>query len=191
MSYLSDIYKAERRQSSASAIYRQPASRPAPIRLYDGTPPKTLTDYASAPRASKWDQPTLKLSDAGYTQKLRPLLRHLAEILPPEEFESIVQQFQAAEARVNGGQTHADLRASLDARTSGTGVDGMGTPQERASALGSRFGGRELEHSGHVLPPSVPGSVSLSMLARVPKKDGPAMPVRPAIPYGSSGEGWL
>jgi hypothetical protein len=166
---------------------------------YDSSPPKSLADYASAPRPSKWDQGDL--SDVAYTHKLRPMLHHLEDQLDAEEFGRVVSQFQAADTRIAGGQTHADLRSHLDAHSGvGRGIFGMASPTDRASSLGSRFGGEQQpEKLGHLvagatrqLNPTGTGAehVALSFLDRL-LADGPAaMPVRPAVPYGSSGDGW-
>jgi hypothetical protein len=158
--------------------------------LYDAPPPKQLSDYVSAPVRSKW-LPRNGESDAAYTARLRGAgLVHLTEILPGAELKAVSEAHNRALERVEAGQSHDELRQQLDARTTGT-VHGATTAQQRAQVLGNRFGGREMEHNGHILAPAVPGSVSLSVLARRPKPDNPLAVVRPAVPYGSSGEGWL
>ena len=153
MSYLGDLYKAERRAQSASMIYQEPVTpvqRPA---IYTNAPVRTLGDYASATVASRYE-PKSGESDHGYVARLTPLLRHLAESLPADELERVAAAYKSAVARLEGGtQTHAELREHLDANgPDQRGLFGISSPQERAAALGNRgFGsGRQVEANGHL-----------------------------------------
>ncbi len=47
---LAAAYRELRRSQSGSMIYDEPAQRPAPIRIYDNTPPRSLADRAKG----KW-----------------------------------------------------------------------------------------------------------------------------------------
>jgi hypothetical protein len=140
-------YRAHRRQTSASGIYAEPTRPQGRPQIYDYTPPRTLSDYASQGPRSKWEQAPNQ-SDRDYTAKLKPYLQHLAETLPPAELERVAASYNAAITRLEGGQySHTDLRRDLESRTSATGrgIMGTSTPQDRAAALGSRWGGREIE----------------------------------------------
>jgi hypothetical protein len=198
MTSLHESYQAERRAQSGSLIYQPVKAQPAPVKIYDNTPPKTLADYASAPVRSKFQQEPGE-SDTNFTKRLeRAGLVHLTENLPAAELEVVSAEYNAAFQRLQGGQTHADLRAHLDSRQSGTGIGlvGASTPLQRAQALGSRFGTRDVQGNGHLGAQvlTTPGQPSLSMLSRLPHKDLPIMPQRTADQVAqlrSSGAGIL
>jgi hypothetical protein len=190
------MYRAHRATQSGSAIYQAVREQPKPRNLYaDSRAYQGLESYASAPMSSKYDQGNL--SDVAYTQKLKPLLQHILEELQdePELLQRIADQYNAALQRVEGGQTHEQLGEHLDSRTTGTGVGlgGVTTPRQRAQALGSRWGGRDVQANGHLVShvPSTPGQPSLSMLSRLPKQEPVRIPQRTDISsMRSSGEGW-
>jgi HAMP domain-containing protein len=193
MSTLADLYRAERRAQSASMIY---VDQPAPVQrpsIYVDSD-YSLENYSRTPPRSRYEQAPGE-SDHGYIQRLAPLLQHLAETLPADELEAVAKSFNAAVQRVEGGTSHAQLREQLDARKAGGGVMAA-TPQERAAALGSRFGGREIAGQGHVTPGSLsarqPASAAqVNVLIQQREEAQRAQPRATQIPTGSSGEGWL
>jgi hypothetical protein len=95
-------------------------------RLYGDTPaPRTLAEYQSAPRRSKWDQSgtTPNESDIAYCQRIRDWLPRLELSLPADEFQRVVEQYRAALQRIEGGQlTHEQVQAADQARASGSNV---------------------------------------------------------------------
>lgn len=178
MTSLAEQYRAERRQHSASMIYNPPSAPAQKIQIYDNTPPKTLADRAAVPRVSQYEQRASE-TDHGYLARLQPLLRHLAEMLAEDELGRVAECYNAAVRRTEGA-SHADWQAQRAARQAGERVDVLGTPAERASALGSRWGTRNLEGNGHLASQvlTTAGQPPLSMLSRLPAPEAPAIMMR-------------
>jgi hypothetical protein len=152
-----------------------------------------LQNYQSAPPKSRYAQGSE--SDHAYIQRLTPLLQHLTETLPQDELEAVARSYNEAVMRTERGTTHAQLREHLDARTAGGGAMAA-SPQERAAALGSRFGGREIAGQGHVTPgslsarqPASAAQVNTAIREREAQRN--AQPQATQVPTGSSGDGWL
>jgi hypothetical protein len=194
MSSLADLYRAERRQQSASMIYQEPLA-PAPRpQIYVEAP---VRDY-STPPPSKYGH-RVSESDYAYVARLKPLLQHLTESLPQAELATVAQQYNDAVTRIEQGggpQTGQQLREQLAARQTGTGrgIYGDATPQQRAQAVG-RFGGRQVEANGtaSVEPisdgrPASVAEISAIMREREQQRQG-QQPMRQEIPEGSSGTG--
>jgi hypothetical protein len=164
---LAALYRAERRQHSGSMIY---VDAPAPVQkpsIYAQAEPRTLSDYASQPARSQFEQRPGESDDAYANHRLNGLLQHLAETLPPDELAAVADSFNAAVRRLEGSaQTHADLRKQLDARQSGTGRGIIpGGPADRATDLGGRWGGRQVEANGHVTVASISDNPTMSSIA--------------------------
>lgn len=193
MSSLSEQYQAERRRVSSSGIYRPPAPAPAPVsavpRIYAESTYQGLSGYTTSGPVSKFSQRAGE-SDQAYVNRLRPLTAHLAEQLPADELATVTGQYNEAVERLNGGQTHADLRQHLATRQGvGTGIMGNSTATERAAVVGSRFGGREIQAQGQLIPEPVSGvaPMSASEINAVIRQREAAR--QGQIPTGSSGEG--
>ena len=154
---------------------------------------RSLESYVSTAPRSKYD-PRPGESDHGYTARLRGIgLQHLAQVLDQATLERVSAAYNSAVQRLEGGTTHEQLRAQLDARAdgSGRGVMGSSTPQERATALGSRFGGREIAKNGGLADSIAPAVPRVDMAAAWQRQNLPAFAQRPEIPAGSSGSGFL
>lgn len=195
MASLADQYRAERAAQSGSLIYRATPAPPPRPQIYDNTPPKQLGDYrTSAPRSKYTQRPGE--SDHGFTARLQGIgLNHLADTLPVPELAAVAGAYNAAVERIaSGALTHDQLRRSLDARNSGTGVGIMGrdaSPHQRASALGSRHGGRQIERNGGLGTSVGPAPASVDLAAAWQRQNLPAFAQRPDIPSGSSGDGFV
>lgn len=194
MSYLADLYKQERAAQSGSMIY-QPTPTPAPRpSIYASTPPKALSDYASSAPPSRYAQRAGE-SDEAFTSRLQGIgLNHLAETLPRPEIVAVAGEYNAAVERLaSGALNHDQLRAQLSARAEGTGrgIMGTGTPQDRASVLGSRFGGREIAKQGGLADSIGPAPARVDMAAAWERQRLPVYAQRQEIPTGSSGTGFL
>lgn len=130
-------------------IYQEPTQQrarpPRPENTYSG-----LGAYAQSGPVSKFGQRAGE-SDQAFVNRLRPLTAHLAQSLPADELATVVEQFNSAVQRLEGGQSHQQLRTQLDSRQAGTGrgVFGTATPQARATMVG-RFGGRDVRADGHL-----------------------------------------
>jgi hypothetical protein len=196
MTSLAEQYRAERRAQSGSMIY-QPAPEATPkVNLYaDSQTYQGLGGYASATPRSKFAQASGE-SDHAFTSRLQGIgLVHLADALDEDTLATISEQYNAAVTRLEGGETHADLRQRLASRTTGTGIGIMGgNAEQRAQAVGSRFGGRELAGEGHLshYAGALPGQPSLSILSRLPREDNPLIARRQeTAELRSSGAGFL
>src|SRR5580700_4314378 len=147
MTSLAEQYRAERRAVSGSAIYN-PAPAPAPKRnLYEGsTPYGGLASYSAKAPTSRY-LPKAGESPHDYKVRLQGVgLVHLAENLPEAELAQVAEAYnQAVTALEAGPGSHTELRQRLASRTTGTDIGIMGaSAEQRAVAVGSRFGGREL-----------------------------------------------
>ena len=116
----------------------QAAQRQA--RYVDGQ--RSLDTYASAPKPSEYEQKPGQ-SDVAYVSRLRPLLHHLNENLPPAELERVAGSYNAAVTRIEQGagpQTGEQLRAALEARQTGNarGLFGSMTAQDRGAMVQAR-----------------------------------------------------
>jgi hypothetical protein len=136
-------------------IYQERAPQPQRPSIYVDNQYAGLGAYTTT-RKSPWQQggKTPGESDQAYVNRLKGHVQHLAETLPAAELEVVAAEYNAAVQRLEGGQTHTQLREQLDSRTSGTGVGIMGAASltERAAALGNRgFGGeQQLQPLGHL-----------------------------------------
>ncbi len=200
MSSLQEQYQADRRQISASGIYRVPAPANRRPSIYADTPAYLGLGSYTRSQQSKF-LPKPGQSDQDYTSKLRPLLAHLAESLPADELALVTEAYKSAEERLQGGQTHAQLREQLDNRNSGTGVGVMGaaSAQARGAIVGSRFGGRSPVAQGSLAVRALytPGQgqpmTAADAYAIARQRDAERQgqqPQRQEIPAGSSGTGW-
>lgn len=194
MSTLADLYRAERRQQSASMIYQEPVAPAARPQIYVEAP---IRDYSARP-PSKFAQKAGE-SDYAYVARLRPMVQHLSETLPQAELAVVAEQYNGAVTRIEQGggpQTGQQLREQLAARQTGVGrgIYGDATPQMRAQAVG-RFGGRQVEANGTatVEPisdgrPATAAEINAIMREREAARQG-HQPMRQEIPEGSSGTG--
>ena len=157
---------------------------------YEGLP-----GYASA-QPSKWEARTGE-SDMAFVSRVKGLLNHLSETLPPAEFERVVTACQAAEQRLEGGvPSHSDLRAHLSSRESGSGYGLFGSASGAAQAdmirrqpMRNSLSESDVPQLGGLAAAlGTPGQPSLSLLDRRVREDQPVM--RTPIPAGSSGQGW-
>ena len=175
MSILSEMYKAEQRQRSASILY---APAPAPVAKrspYVASTYQGLSGYRQE-KPSQFEQAPGE-SDAAYTARLRPFLQHLTESLPAAELDAVAKSYNEAITRLeNGGETHDELRARLaqsypgsgglssglgstSVAANGIGIFGSASPQERAQALGSRGHGiRDIPAQGQLRRSSDPAT---------------------------------
>lgn len=174
-------------------MYRPPAA-PAPQRNpYAGSHAyQGLQSYQSRsvdPLAQRPGE-----SAEAWRRRVQSVIRHL----PADEAQARLAAIEQASAV----QSHEQLRAQLDGRQgNGTGIMGNATAQERAVALGSRWGGREIAGQGELAAQALatPGQASPTYsnaeayaIARAREAEMRGqMPQRTEIPAGSSGEGWV
>lgn len=141
-------------------------------------------------------------SDMDYTRKLERVLPHLADQIPADEMAQVVEAYNGAVERLNGTQTHTELRQHLAGRQGvGTGVMGNSTPQQRAAALGSRWGGRDIRADGDLAnralqAPGQPVITSASqinqiMAQREAERTGPPVQHADVRQLRSTGTGWM
>jgi hypothetical protein len=182
----------------------QPTPPPAPrVQIYDNTPPKTLGDYSGRAPASKHLPRPGESAWAFKARTERTGLRHLSENLPPAELEAVAAAYNGAVEHLEGGtvdqqvtQTPVarwnEVRGSLGlANVVDRGIFGTSSPQERAMALGGRFGGREIERNGGLANSIGPAPARVDMAAAWERQRLPEYAQRTEIPAGSSGTGFL
>jgi hypothetical protein len=115
-------------------------------------------------------------SQLAYEMRIRPYLHHRED------------------AQADADQAHAEFRALQETRTSGTGYGLVGdmTPQQRATAAGTRgFGGdQQVELRGHLGVTAVPGSRAIQRIYASQLTDGEPAVSPLATHLRSSGESW-
>jgi hypothetical protein len=169
----------------------------------EGPAPKSLHDYPRSVPRSKW-LPRPNQSDMDYVSRVKGWMSHLSEQLPAAEFEAVTVAFNAAQQRLVGGQSHAELRTELDSKDTGVGVGLFGqTPAtDRAGRVGHRgfAGQQQLERNGLagaatdriVVQGGGAQQVSLSLFDRMPKQEVPYSARRTdTSTLQSSSEGWM
>ena len=171
--------------------------------MYDSTPPKTLDHYSGQAQTSKH---LLRPGESAWAFKARTErtgLRHLSENLPAAELEAVAAAYNGAVEHLEGGTVDqqvretpvgrwGEVRGSLGlANVTGRGIMGTSSPQERATALGGRFGGREIERNGGLANSIGPAPARVDMAAAWERQRLPGYAQRTEIPAGSSGTGFL
>jgi hypothetical protein len=176
MTTLGDIYRQHLAENySGSLIYRPVPEQPRRINIYEGSPQyQGLGQYQNRP------EPVDTRSELAKTYN--------AENSPWERAARQAAIADEAEARAQAQQAALDVMH-------GRGLDqthGMFTAADRQAcrdyAAGARENGAPIERNGGMTTSigPAPARVFASQI------EGPSrMAVRPAIPHGSSGEGWI
>jgi hypothetical protein len=119
-------YRAHVQQTRASAIYREGAWHGERVQqraeIYDTTTYLGLEQYASATHRSKW-LPADGESAANYVARLRPVIGHLEDVLPAEEYAEVVGAWNVC---VEAPDTFEAFRSRLDSKQSGESVGMFG-----------------------------------------------------------------
>lgn len=123
-------------------------------------------------------------STESWRRRVLAVVRHLPEDEAAARLAAIDQADQ--QERPRSGE---ELHAQLQARQSGVNVGVMGRVEDRASALGSRFGGREIVKNGGLAESIGPAPARVDMAAAWERQRLPVYAQRQEIPSGSSGEG--
>jgi hypothetical protein len=177
-------YREHMRQTNASAIYStpewygqaRPVTRP---KIYEQSAPKALGDYVSDKPRSKY-LPQDGESTTTYFNRLRGIIAHLADELPADVYEAVVNAWSTCRDAVEG-DSHSALRKRLDARTAGENVGIFGQDaKQMATQLRERDQAAHQARFGNAPSYESVSGVNLSRAARAAKQTEVAVS-RPVI----------
>jgi hypothetical protein len=174
-SILKQMYRADRAQQSGSLIYQVVPKQPTPRSIYAGSQQyQGLSGYQNRPEPVDTRSEIAK----AYTAEHSPWERAARQAAEADEAEARAQAQQAAFDVLQGrglNNTHGMFTAA-------------DRQAHRIAATQTRDNGAAIERLGGMATSiaPVPGRVYLSQI-----EQANPMPVRPAVPLGSSGSDWL